>query len=73
MSEEGQASLYSLEALTDALDVPVNVRAFVVAVPDCNPRIDELDRLVMKLNSNESLSEFTAAVRKAWSRECRQA
>lgn len=57
----------------DAVGVSVNVRMFVVAVPECNPRIDELDRLVMKLNANESLSEFTAAVRKAWSRECRQA
>ena len=34
---------------------------FVVAVPECNPRIDELDRLVMKLNANESLSEFLAS------------
>jgi hypothetical protein len=39
-------------------------------VPECNPKIDELDRLVDKLNANESLSEFTAAIRKAWAREC---
>ena len=44
----------------------------MVAVPECNPKIDELDRLVAKLNANESLSEFTAAVRKAWSHDCQQ-
>jgi hypothetical protein len=39
-------------------------------VPECNPKIDELEMLVDKLNSNESLSEFTLAVRKAWCKQC---
>ena len=41
-----------------------------IAVPECNPKIDELEMLVDKLNSNESLSEFTLAVRKAWCKQC---
>jgi hypothetical protein len=42
------------------------------AVPECNPRIEELDMLVERLNSNESLSDFTLAVRKAWAARCRE-
>jgi len=43
------------------------------SVPECNPPIDELDSLVDKLNANESLSDFTVAVRKAWCRQCQEA
>ena len=43
-----------------------------MAVPECNPQIDELDSLVDKLNATESLSDFTVAVRKAWCRQCRE-
>jgi hypothetical protein len=39
-------------------------------VPECNPNIDGLDALVRKLNTNESLSDFTISVRKAWCHQC---
>ena len=39
-------------------------------VPECNPKIDGLDMLVDRLNTTESLSEFTHSVRKAWCLQC---
>lgn len=49
---------------------PPSSSAATMTVPECNPKMDELGMLVDKLNSNESLSEFTLAVRKAWCKQC---